>query len=133
MTAKDYLRSIRDSDRRINAKLDQATRLRSLAERMTSVLDPNRGSGRSSGDKTDSIDRLIDLERELDTMVNELVDKKRCAMAAIEALEDDRERDVLRFRYLNGWSWQRIAMALHCDRSTVWRWHGDALQHIRIP
>ena len=133
MTAKEFLRSIRDLEREVDRKIEHSLRLRSMAERMTSALDPNRGSGRTSSDKSSGIDRLVDLSREIDAEARELADLIIVAKTAISVVPDAREREVLELRYLNGWGWRRIAVKMGCDRKSVWRLHGAALLRIQFP
>ena len=133
MTAKEWLKQIRDIDRRIDYKLEQAHRERARAEKMTTTFGGIGGHGSEPKDLSGTIARLVDLGAEIDGLVDVLVDLKRAAGAAIEGLADGRERDVLEMRYLSGWGWQRIADAMHCERMTIWRWHGEALKKIRIP
>ena len=30
-------------------------------------------------------------------------------------------------------TWEAIGETLHADRTTVWRWHGRALQDVKMP
>lgn len=132
MTAKEYLRSIQYLDRRIDSKLEQAMRLRAQAERITSTMNPNRGSGRTVRDASASIDRLIDLEREIDRTVDEMV-AHRCQIEdALRDMCDPTQALVLELRYLNGKSWDAIAEELSYDRVSVWRIHGRALENFHI-
>ena len=133
MSPKEYLRDLRYMDARVNSKLDQAAQLRALAEKMTSVLNPNRGSGRTSRDSSAVIDKLIDLEREINRMVDDLVDRKRDAERQIKQIPNSDERTVLDLRYLRRYSWDQIAEEMHCDRVTAWRYHGHALLRISVP
>lgn len=135
MTAKEYLKSIRHLDKQIDAKLEQASRLRARAERMTTTFSPTKGFGRMVGGSTaDSIDKLIDLEREINAMVDELVDEKRAVIAAIQAMPDERYARILELRYLNGYSWDQIAALMpRYERRQIFRLHGLALQNFEIP
>lgn len=51
---------------------------------------------------------------------------------AIESLEDDRLRLLLRYRYISGWTWERIAVEMGYAYRQVTRLHGKALEEIRI-
>lgn len=134
MTAKEYLKSIRHLDKQIDAKLEQASRLRARAERMTTTFSPTKGFGRTVGGSTsDSIDKLIDLEREINARVDELVDQRRGAEEAIRAVHDPTQRMILELRYLSGWSWEKIAEAVHYERRQIFYMHGRALQEFRVP
>ena len=129
MTAKEYLWSLRMLDKRIDAKLEQAMRLRAQTECMTSTLDPNRGSGRTVRDASSAIDRLVDLEREIDACIDRLVEQRRETMQELGAMQNKTEALVLELRHINGKSWDAIAQQLSYDRVTVWRVHGHALNN----
>lgn len=136
MTAKEYLKSIRSIDRQIDVKLEQASRLRARAERMTTTFSPTRGSGRTTGGgASGSIDKLIDLEREINQMVDELVDEKRAALAAIQAVNvnNGNARTLLEMRYLLGYSWEQVGRELGYERTQIHRLHGIVLRNFQIP
>ena len=37
---------------------------------------------------------------------------------------------MLKYRYLNGWSWKAIAARTHFSRDWLWRLHARALEQI---
>ena len=77
--------------------------------------------------------KLADLEMEIDRRIDQYVDLTREIEAAIDAVEDPRYRELLRFRYVNGWSWLKIANEMHMSEDWVKHMHGWALQHVRVP
>lgn len=51
----------------------------------------------------------------------------------IEDLPTEAERMVMRFRYINGWEWEKVAVhSCYTYRHTL-RIHGEALKHLQIP
>ena len=46
----------------------------------------------------------------------------------IEALADERYRNLLYRRYVNMWTWEEIAVEMHMVVRHIYRLHGDALQ-----
>lgn len=52
---------------------------------------------------------------------------------AINELPTESERMVLRFRYINGWAWERVAVESNYDYRYVLKIHGKALMHLQIP
>lgn len=126
---KEYFRQLQKIDRRINAKLEQAGRCREMATKATGRMTATRVSGTTARSAMENaIVRLIDLERDIDSEVDQLVDLRREALALINTLEDPRHRSVMEMRYINGWSWDRISNELNYERTWVWRLHGEALQ-----
>ena len=51
----------------------------------------------------------------------------------IATVSDADEQMVLRYRYIHNMTWEQIGDELHADRTTVFRWHNVALQHITLP
>ena len=131
MTAKEYLRQLSRKDARINALIERQRRCRELAERRTAVYRDTPGGGRRCSSSVEEyVVKIIDLEREIDRRIDEYVDLTREIETAIDRIDDDRYRDILRFRYINGWSWERIAREMHYDRRQITRLHGLALLEI---
>lgn len=48
----------------------------------------------------------------------------------IAGIEDGRQREILRRRYIAGQKWEEIAKEMHLDDRWVLRLHGRALQKI---
>lgn len=131
MTAKEYLRQLSRKDARINALIERQRRYRELAERRTAVYRDTPGGGRRCSSSVEEyVVKIIDLEREIDRRIDEYVDLTREIEADIDRVSDDRYRDILRYRYLNGWNWEKIAQEMHYDRRQITRLHGLALLEI---
>lgn len=131
MTAKEYLRQLSRKDARINALIERQQRYRELAQRRTAVYRDMPGGGRRCSSSVEEyVAKIVDLEHEIDLRIDEYVDLTREIEAVIERVGDDRHRDILRYRYINGWSWEKIAREMHYDRRQITRLHGFALWEI---
>lgn len=134
MSAREYLISIQHLDIQIDIKLAQARRWREIAERATTVMSLTKvEGGPDNGGRMGCIERAIDAEREVDAMVDELVDKKREAQVALSNMAKHEERMVLESRYLNGKEWKDIAKAMDYSEAHVYRLHNDAIVNFRVP
>lgn len=51
---------------------------------------------------------------------------------AIDVLEDDVEKRILRLRYLQGMKWEEVIIRIGYDDRQVYRIHGNALHNIKI-
>lgn len=47
----------------------------------------------------------------------------------VDRMENQQERELLRYRYIDGMTWTSIAEALHVTERNVYFIHGRALQH----
>ena len=54
-------------------------------------------------------------------------------LTAVEAVPDEREREVLTLRYIECLKWEEIAVKMHVEWAQVHRIHAKALQHFKIP
>ena len=134
VTAKEYLRQLSRKDARINALIERQQRYRELAQRRTPVYRDTPGGGRRCASSVEEyVAKIVDLEREIDRRIDEYVDLTREIEAAIDKVGDDRCRNILRYRYINGWSWEKIAREMHYDERWVRRLHGRALARREIP
>lgn len=131
MTAKEYLRQLSRKDARIKALLERQRRYQELAERRTAVYRDMPGGGKKRVSPVEEYAvKIVDLEREIGRRIDEYADLTREIETAIDKVGDDRYRDILRFRYVNGWGWERIAREMHYDRRQITRLHGLALLEI---
>ncbi|MEG2135785.1 MAG: DUF1492 domain-containing protein [Clostridia bacterium] len=128
MDVKTYLRQIGRKDARIKGMLERQQRYRDMATHSTQVYRDMPGGGRRSASSCEEyVCKIVDLEREMDRAIDEYVDITREVERAIDALPDDRHRDILRFRYVNGWGWDKIAAAMGYSVDWVWHLHGKAV------
>ena len=128
MTAKDYLSQAYRIDQRINAKLEQVARLRSLTQRVTTTFDSQRVSRTRDVTSTQTaINRLIEAEEKVNKDIDAFIDCKREIQEAIDYLEDDDCRLLLELRYLCMKCWDDIAIEMHISRAHVYRLHNLAL------
>ena len=138
MTAKDYLSQARVLDQAINARLERIARLRALVNGRAARTDgmPRGGAGSAGStffDWTDTVVKIDEMECALDKDIDRLIDLKREIAEVIAAVPDMRYRTLLEYRYLCGWSWARIARAMHYGEDWVRHAHGWALKQVRVP
>jgi len=132
MKVKEYLSQAIWLDQRINSKLEQLEILRALAMRVTTNLTEQKVSGgnnvKSSMEKT--VTKIIDLEKEINEDIDRLVSLKADIMETISKINDPICQLLLEMRYINGKTWDEVAMDLGFDRRWVLRLHGGALKEI---
>lgn len=131
MDAKQFLRQVRYLDDLIDTKLEQIQELRSLAEKVTSTLSLDGTSLQSSGlqDKIgDLVARIVDLQTEIETATRKMIDLKTEAMRIIDRMPTQECRLLLQLRYLNGLTWERIAVDMNYSYRNVHYLHSRALQ-----
>ena len=126
MTAKEYLGQVYRIDQRINSKLDQVLSLRSLVIKATSTLchDKVKSSARSM---EDTIAKIIDLEAEINSDIDKLVDTKREIVSVIKHIQNPEYQTLLELRYLCFKTWEQIAVDMKYCMDAVYKMHRRAL------
>lgn len=136
MTTKEYLHQAYRLDQQINSDLKEAKNLREMAGSVSAIrydTDRVQSSPPSDAPFVKALDKLWDLEQKVSAELNLLSDLKKQIHEVIEAVPDTDERLVLKYRYVLGMTWEQIGNELHADRTTVYRWHGNALTHVVLP
>ena len=114
MDAKAYLSRARDAGARTDALAERRQRCGELAA---------LGGGRPGPN-------LAALERELDGRIEDYAALVRDIERRIDQVTDPLCRDVLRYRYLNGWSWQAIAGRMHLSRGWLMKVHARGVEEL---
>jgi DNA-directed RNA polymerase specialized sigma subunit len=136
MTNRDkikYLKRYINLDREIDRKLEEVARLRSKLTRVTEVYSTEpRGGGTIYGKTEEILVKIVDLEHEIDADVDRLVAIRDGIKTIIEAVEDDRERLLLQYRYLDGKTFEWIAAEMHYSWRQIHRLHSQALTNLKM-
>lgn len=129
MNAKEYLQQLRDLDLQINAKIEQKEHYMSLACRTTNHLtDEIFEKNRHYSKVEENVCKMVDIEREMDKEIDQLVDLRREVLATLNQIKDVRFKQILEYRYINYWSWEKMAEVLNYDLSWLHRLHKKALK-----
>lgn len=134
MTAKEYLSQARYLDARINSKISQVDRLNDLATSATSVLtgmphSPNKATSKMA----DVVDKIVDLQAEINRDIDKLVDLKKEMRDVIGAIPDVEQQTILEQRYLCFLKMEQIAVDMGYSIQHLYRLHDEALKKIVIP
>ena len=122
MTVKDYLYSVRVSDKLIRTKEHELSKLRlNIAQVSVKQNEPVKTSG--VNDPMRIVDRIADLQAEINREIDNLVRLKTEIRSKINALDD--------YRYINCHRWEDIAECMEMSVRHTLRLHGEALQAFR--
>lgn len=124
---KEYLEQYQNLKRKINRINLQIDEIRLAKMSPSLVLD-----GMPHGSETSD---LSNYAARLDEKINELMEthKKSGELLveitdSIKAMSDEREKDVLQFRYVMGWTWDTISNRMDYSRQQVIRIHNNAIE-----
>lgn len=113
MTNKERLNQAYHLDLRIESKLQQVESLRALAAKATTTYGAEPVSGtRDVHKREEIICKIVDLQAEINSDIDSLVDLKRELREMIEAVPNVSYRTILELRYLNFRTWEEIAVAM---------------------
>lgn len=129
MTAKEYLWRVRDAERELK-QLEQAyTQARADILHLKGIAyDADKVTGGKIGDLSDAIAALEGYAQRLSAKWDELINLRETAKKLIDTLKDGRYREVLTLRYLDGQSWEQVAVTMGYDYYHVHKLHGRALK-----
>jgi DNA-directed RNA polymerase specialized sigma subunit len=132
MNAKEFLRQIKKLDKLIENKLAEVQRWKEIATNVSPAsMTMDRVQSSSNPQKiADAICRYIDLEREINQDIDKLVDTKKDVISVIEQLNAT-EYDVLHKIYVQGFTFDEVAIACHRSPSWATTVHGRALKHVQ--
>ena len=128
-----YLKRYINLDREIDRKLEEVARLRAKLTRVTEVYTAEPKGGGSIRGKTEGIiAKIVDLEKEIDADVDRLISIRDNIKTIIESVEDDRERLLLQYRYLEGRTFEWIAAEMNYSWRQIHRLHSQALTNLKM-
>lgn len=129
MTTKEYLGQISRLNRMINNKLTEIAQFKDMAASISSPQSGERVQTTPNFDKIGTKYAKIDeMERKIDGMVDELVDKKEKIIQQIDSMEDENTYNILFARYIEKKTFEVIAIEMKYSWRQVIRLHGTALK-----
>lgn len=128
MTAKEYLRRIRDAESDLRSAEMDYQRARDDVMNLKAIeYDKDKISNSHIGDLSDAIAALEKYAARVSEQWDRLIVMREEAKAQIEQIADGRYREVLHRRYLQGESWEYIAVGMGYAYHHIHKLHGQAL------
>ena len=136
MTAKEYLNQAQHLDALINCRLREIDYWRDLSSSVSGMKFD--GMPHSPNHPTEApfvrcLEKIDEIQRDVEDKVAYLVRLKEEINMAIDMLASRDEQLLLRYRYLDDFTWEEIARMLNVSLRTVHRIHGSALQNFIAP
>ena len=132
MEAKEYLLQVKKLDTMIKNKLIEKQQWKDIALGITANMDGERVQ--SSGTKSkmaDALVKCIDIETEIDSLVDKLIDTKKEVIAVIERLSSPLQYDVLHLHYIQFVTLQEIADKYGMSYDWAKQAHKRALKNVQ--
>lgn len=126
-----YLRSYRQQEYRLDALLSEAERWKSRAKAMTGHYTTPPGKGPSVG-FVGAVEKVLELEAEISREIDAIQATRSTIQNAIGQLEDPRQANVLRLKYLAGKREQNIAQLTHYHLRYVQKLARQGVKNIEL-
>ena len=110
MDVYEWLDNVKKLDELINAKTAESARLREIAHSISPGMSdvPSSNTGTVSQKMQNAVCALVDLEREIDSIIDRYVDYKREVISALEKLPV-KEYGVLHRYFIRGMTMEAVA------------------------
>ena len=130
--AQVFLEQPEKLDIQIRNKLIEKQQWHDIALGITANMDGERVQSTGGKNKmADAINKCVDMEAEIDSLVDELIDTKKEVIQTIEKLDSPTEYNVLHMRYIQYMSLQDIADHYNRDYGWATTTHGRALKSVQ--
>lgn len=126
-----YMYRVQNIDNLISRKQEQVNNLRSLATSTQRNDDTERVQSSGSEDKVGKYcAKIVDLCAEINCDIDKLVDTKRQVIKTIDSLENNYQREVLYYRYLENLDFKTISIEMEISEIKVYRLHKAGMLEI---
>ncbi len=125
------LNRYRDISLEIERMIEERAREYSKACKITPVYTdmPKQTSGDNKLQR--AIEKLLEEDQRLAEKITEYLTAKREIEAEIETVEDEQLRCLLRYRYIDHLTWEKIAEEMHYSVQHTYKLHIKALEKIK--
>lgn len=127
-----YLERIPKMNAMIQNKMAEVEQWKSIAYGITPQSNGERVQSSGNQQKmADAINRIVDLQSEINVLIDKLIDAKQEIISNIEQLSAT-EYDVLHKRYIQGMQYDEIGATRGMSKSWATTTHGNALEHLKV-
>lgn len=127
-----YLSRYRRLNERIDRLLEEQRRWRERALKITPTLSQAPGGSESGSPVERPMDKVLEIEEEINREIDELQTVRQEIRAALNQLEDENLKLLMEYRYIDGLTWEQIAVEMNYSYMQICRLHGKALQTIML-
>lgn len=127
-SAKAFLMTVQMDDTKIEAKVIELQKLKSMVTKITPTLT-DTGGGSGSLDKFEkTMAKIVDLQNEINDSIDSYVNHKKQVSELLDKLSDPDQYKVLHERYILGKSFEQISCDMHMTYRNACYIHGKGLQ-----
>ena len=128
---KELLNGYIKAKKRFDRISDTMLEVMSYATKITPLLSDMPKGGNSSGNKIErAIERLDSLAGDLEEQAVRMRGAMKQVQSAIQTVPDETLQLLLELRYINGYTWEQIAVEMDYSYQWVCTLHGRALNQL---
>ena len=129
---KTWLGRYRLAGQEVRRLTEEIARWEAQAAALTPRYSGNPGGGKAESAIQRAVEEMLALREELAAELRGQVAIRREIEEAVGRVEDERLRELLRLRYLEGWRLEKIAAAWRYDYRWIRRLHRKALEAVSL-
>lgn len=136
MTAKEYLQQAHHLDAIIHYRLREIDYWKDMASSVSGVNydgmphSPNRPT---EAPFVRCLEKIDEIQRSVEEKIAQLISLRDEINSRIDMLKNHEEQILLRYRYIDGCTWEEIERMMNVSERTAFRIHGSALAHFSVP
>ena len=128
---KELLNVYIKAKKRFDRISDTMLEVMSYATKITPLLSDMPKGGNGSGNKIErAIERLDSLADDLEEQAVRMRESMKQVQSAIQTIPDETLQLLLELRYINGYTWEQIAVEMDYSYQWVCTLHGRALNQL---
>ncbi len=129
MTTKEYLNQIHKYNIMLEAKLEEINALRAMACIITVPTSSEKVKTSVNPDKlTNAVAKIVELEKETDKVIDELIKKRKLIIEQIDAIEVPEYYSFLTYKYVQLLQTKEIMDKMGIAKSAMFRIQAEALE-----
>lgn len=127
-----YLSRYRRLNQRIDRLLEEQSRWRERALKITPTLSQAPGGGGSGSPIERPMDKVLEIDEEINREIDTLQTIRQKIRETLNQLEDENLKLLMEYRYIDGMTWEQVAVKMNYCWRQVCRKHGQALTQISV-
>ena len=129
---KDWLWRYREGLRKQKIIQKHIRELREMAECITPTISQTPGGSGDGNAMARAVENMAKAQQDLADQVEQCLQIRAEVEAAIDKVDNDRDREILARRYILGVKFEQIAVHMHLEYRWVRRCHNRAVRNIKI-
>lgn len=131
MNIKEELRELRTISKIIDSKIRQMEQLKKYYTTVRAFdYSKEKTTGGVKKDFTDTVNKIVDLECEINSDIDNLINKKKYLDDFVKNVLSGIEYSIIQMRYFEELKWEEIALNINHEYRYTLKLHGKALQKL---